>query len=76
MLLELWPFAISGYLILLLSCAYHKFRTVYANVLKFHIWIPHEKIGDPYFSYSNYLPFYSYFPCNKITSQNVFELEP
>ena len=21
---------------------------MYANVLKFHIWIPHEKIGDPY----------------------------
>ena len=22
---------------------------MYANVLKFHILIPHEKIGDPYF---------------------------
>ena len=22
---------------------------MYINVLKFHIWIPHEKIGDPYF---------------------------
>ena len=32
-----------------LSCALHNFRTMYANVLKFHIWIPHEKIGDPYF---------------------------
>ena len=21
---------------------------MYANILKFHIWIPHEKIGDPY----------------------------
>ena len=28
---------------------FSKFRTMYANVLKFHIWIPHEKIGDPYF---------------------------
>ena len=26
-----------------------KFRTMYAKVLKFHVWIPHEKIGDPYF---------------------------
>ena len=22
---------------------------MHANVLKFHIWIPHENIGDPYF---------------------------
>ena len=22
---------------------------MYANVLKIHIWIPHEKIGDQYF---------------------------
>ena len=22
---------------------------MYANILEFHIWIPHEKIGDPYF---------------------------
>ena len=35
MLLELWPFAISG--------------IMYANVLKCHIWIPPEKIGDPFF---------------------------
>ena len=49
MLLELWPFGISGHLILLLSCALHKFKTMYANVLKFHISIPHEKIGDPNF---------------------------
>ena len=49
MLLELWPFTISGHLILLLSCAKHKFRTTYANVLKFHIWIPHEKKRWPVF---------------------------
>ena len=48
-LLELWPFAISGFLILLLSGAQHKIRTMYANVLKIYIWIPHEKIGDQYF---------------------------
>ena len=57
-MLELWPFAISGDLMLLLSCVLHKFRTMYANVLKFHIWIPYEKIGDPYFfSYPNCLQF-------------------
>ena len=32
-----------------LSCAEHNFRTMFANVLKFHIWIPGEKIDDPYF---------------------------
>ena len=32
-----------------LSGAKHNFRTKYANVSKFHVWIPHEKIGDPYF---------------------------
>ena len=29
--------------------AYHNFKTVNATVLKFHIWIPHEKIADTYF---------------------------
>ena len=29
--------------------AEHNFRTVNATVLKFHIWIPHEKIVDTYF---------------------------
>ena len=53
-MLEFWPFAISGYLMSLLYCVKHKFRTMYANVLKFHILIPHEKMGDPYFfSYPN-----------------------
>ena len=43
---------------LILSGTLHNFRTMYANALKFNIWIPHEKIGDPYFfSYPNYLPF-------------------
>ena len=49
MLLELWPFAISGHLMSLLYCVKHKLRTMYANVLKFHILIPHEKIGDRIF---------------------------
>ena len=49
---------------------------MYANVLKFRIWIPHENIGDPYFfSHPNYLPFYSYFPFNKITlKSHIFVL--
>ena len=29
--------------------AKHNLRTVNATVLKFHIWIPHEKIADTYF---------------------------
>ena len=41
---------------------------MYANVLKIHVWIPNENIGDQYFfSCPNYLPFESYFPFNKIT---------
>ena len=31
------------------SDAYHILWTVHARVLKFHIWIPHGKIADPYF---------------------------
>ena len=31
------------------SDACHILRTVHARVLKFHIWIPHGKIADPYF---------------------------
>ena len=42
-------------------CTYFKFKTVKARVLKFHIWIPHKKIADPYFfSFLSYLPFWSY----------------
>ena len=34
-----------------------------ARVLKFHIWIPHQKIAYPYFfSCPNYLPLPSYAP--------------
>ena len=31
------------------SDACHILRTVHARVLKFHIWISHGKIADPYF---------------------------
>ena len=62
MLLELWPFAISGHLMLLFYCAEYKFRIMYANGLKIHIWIPHEKIGDPYFILSELSPILESFP--------------
>ena len=40
---------------------------MHARVLKFHIWIPHEKIADMYFfSYQDYAPFLSYGPLIKI----------
>ena len=36
---------------------------IQARVLKFHIWIPHQKIAYPYFfSCLNYLPLPSYAP--------------
>ena len=41
------------------SDACHILWTVHARVLKFHIWIPHGKIADPYFfSCPSYLPFW------------------
>ena len=46
------------------SC--HISRTVHARVSKFHIWIPHGKIDDPYFFFcQRYLPFGSYAPLKK-----------
>ena len=36
--------------------------------LKFHIWIPHEKIGDPYF-----FSYQDYFVCSKV---NVLSCGP
>ena len=30
-------------------CARHILRTLHARVLKFYIWVPNEKIADPYF---------------------------
>ena len=47
-----WPFNVDA----LLCIA--KFRTMYANVLNFHILIPHEKLGDLYFFL---FPIISYF---------------
>ena len=38
--------------------ALHKFRTVNATVLKFLIWIPHEKIADAYFFLDRILPLF------------------
>ena len=64
------------------SDACHILWTVYARVLKFHIWIPHGKIADLYFfSCPSYLPFWSYAPLKKSEwnlvskiSRKVFEL--
>ena len=60
----------------------HILWSVHARVLKFHIWIPHGKIVDPYFlSCPSYLPFWSYAPLKKSEwnllskiSWKVFEL--
>ena len=35
---------------------------MYANVLKFHISIPHEKMGNPYFFFSELSPGLELFP--------------
>ena len=41
--------------------ACHILRTVHARVLKFHVWIPHGKIADPWvFFCPSCLPFWSY----------------
>ena len=40
---------------------------MHARVLKFHIWIPHEKVADTYFfSYQDYAPFPELWPFEKI----------
>ena len=66
-MLVLWLFAMSGHLMLLLYCVFAKFRTMYANVLKMHMWIPHENIGDLYFFLIRIIAHFPYFPFNKIT---------
>ena len=39
---------------------------MHARVLKFHVWIPHEKIADTYFFFhQDYAPFLSYAPLKK-----------
>ena len=63
--------------------ACHILRTVHARVLKFHIWIPHEKVdGQYFFSYTSCLPLWSYAFLKKSElnlvskiSQKEFELE-
>ena len=50
---------------------------MYANVLKFHILIPHEKIGDPYFFLIQIISYFRdiYFPIDKITlKSHIFVL--
>ena len=61
-LLKLRPFEKKG----MKSDACHILRTVHARVLKFHVWIPHGKIGGIRFvSSPSYLPFWSYAPLKK-----------
>ena len=52
--------------ILVSACAFVRSsgqNRIQARVLKFHIWIPHQKIAYPYFfSCLNYLPLPSYAP--------------
>ena len=38
--------------------AEHNFRTVNATVLKFLIWIPHEKIADMFFFLDRIMPLF------------------
>ena len=48
---------------------------MYANILKFHILISHEKIGDPYFFLSQLSPILELFPFDKITlKSHIFVL--
>ena len=57
---------------------------MHARVLKFHVWIPHEKIADTYFfSRQDLAPFLSYGPLKKYgwnlfskLSQKLLKLEP
>ena len=49
---------------------------MHARVLKFYVWIPHEKVGDTYFfSHQDYAPFLSNGPLQKIrmksSQQNI-----
>ena len=44
--------------------------TVHARVLKFHLWILHEKIADPYFFLSELCPFLELCPFEKIRKKS------
>ena len=48
---------------------------MHARVLKFHVWIPHEKISDTYiFPCQDYAPFLSYVPLKKYgCKQNILK---
>ena len=43
---------------------------MYANVLKFHIWIPHENMADPYFFFLSELPPILEYRFDKITPKS------
>ena len=48
---------------------------MYANVLKFHILFPHEKIGPVFFFLSQLSPVFELFPFDKITlKSHIFVL--
>ena len=56
---------------------------MYARVLKFHVWIPHEKIADTYFPHQDYAPFLTYGPLKKYgwnlvskIAKKLLKLEP
>ena len=63
--------------------AKHNFWTMHARVLKFHLWILHEKNSWPvFFSHQDYAPFLSYGPLKKYRwnlvskiSQKLLKLE-
>ena len=46
---------------------------MYAIVLKFHTWIPHEKLGDLYFFLSEFSPILEFCPFNKITLKSRWQ---
>ena len=48
---------------------------MYANVLKFYILIPHEKIGDPYFFLIPIISYFRVISFDKITlKSHIFVL--
>ena len=51
---------------IMLSYACHILRTLHAWVLKFYIWLPNEKIADPYFFFLSSMFVKSYASWKKI----------
>ena len=81
---ELWPFITGHFYNCTFFDAQHKFWPVHARVLKFHIWIPHEKIADTYLFLIRIMPLswvmalwkkYGWNLVSKI-SQKLLKLEP